>query len=290
MFKFFQPESFYDDSPILEFNENFFELLINKEENDSIIKNIKIIDEDSNNNENENKNKTEENKKIFYIDKTIVTLNNPQFEKEGKNRKGRKIKNSKEYSAHNKFSDDNLIRRIKGVVLGNFRKYINDMINKFNINIKYRLLINKHDQILKVNVNYNKEFIHKKLKDIFSDQISTKCVKHTKDHNQKLIQLLLNHEDINIRNTFEKIFNLTFLDCLKIFRNEILIDEFEGLKRINEFCNYLRCDNDEDTELYIRKFIYFVSNYEIIINYKKPRNSRKKKSFGLNDKKNKQIN
>lgn len=68
-------------------------------------------------------------------------------------------------------------------------------------------------------------FLNKKLKSIFSKDISTKYKRYPHDYNKNLINSLLNEEDEQKRFIFEKIFNLTFLQCIEHIRSTKKIEE-----------------------------------------------------------------
>ena len=140
---------------------------------------------------------------------------------------GRKKKNSNIKGNHNKFSGDNIIKKIKSNLLIRLAKFINIKIRKiYNNNIGYGIFqkqLLKMNQRQIVNSKDNKLFIFKTLKEIFSDDISTKYVSYSITHNKDLIQELINERDEEKRIKFNKLFNLTFFDCLKHFRGNSLI-------------------------------------------------------------------
>ena len=193
---------------------------------------------------------------------------------------GRKKKESNESGEHNKFSDDNLIRKCKSVVLKYIFIFINNMIQnvyQYNIDngVKVKLLLKiNYNQIKKSKVLYNKAFLNKKLKDIFSDNISTKYTNHSKNHNKNLINNLLNEKDEEKRKKFEKIFNLTFLECLQYFRGSISIKELDGMTNLDEACENF--EGKEDFEYYKELFKSYINQFEKIIRKKKERHKRKK--------------
>ena len=193
---------------------------------------------------------------------------------------GRKKKESNESGEHNKFSDDNLIRKCKSVVLKYIFIFINNMIKsvyQYNIDngVKVMLLLKiNYNQIKKSKVSYNKEFLNKKIKDIFSDNISKKYTNHSKNHNKNLINNLLNEKDEEKRKKFEKIFNLTFLECLQHFRGSIYIKELDGMTNLEEACENF--EEKEDFEYYKEKFKSYINKFEKIIRKKKERHKREK--------------
>ena len=182
--------------------------------------------------------------------------------------------NTNNRQKHDKFSDDNLIRKIKDIILDKILLYINGKIRRlYNNNIgkgicrKQLLKLNKKT-ISSTKVNYNKEFLHKTLEDIFSEQ-SKQIKRFPEDFNKKLIKSLMNATDYNKSKYFQKLFNLTFLECLNHFIGKEIHEELIGLtnmnKKLEEFSNdgnYKECLN------------YYFLNYETITNKKICRKSR----------------
>ena len=215
-------------------------------------------------------------------DKNLIIKREEKNEEDekSKNKFGRKKKNSSETGKHNKYSGDNLIRKCKGILLHYLYLLINDLIkenykNDSNYNEKTkRLLKINQNQIINSDVEYNKKFIFKTLKDIFSENISLRNSRYHLDHNKKLIKSLLNDKNKEKRNLFEKIFNLSFIQCLKHFRGSEKIKELENLTKYEDVCKKL-----EDDEDYLYTFKYYIENYEKIMEKKKSRNKRKKRKI-----------
>ena len=217
---------------------------------------------------------------INSLEKKITQLNESQNQKKEK-KLGRKSKNSDETGDHDKFYYDNLIIKCKRIILKNLYNFINYLIkksNKDNTNLysknkEYILQKINQNQIKNIKVDYNLKFLDKKLKDIFSDNISPKYRNYCPEHNRKLIEKLINEGDKEKKLIFEKIFNLSFFDCLKHFRGEININELEGADRLDKFCEKFKNEKNYET-----KFKDFIMDYENIILKKKPRNKEKKKT------------
>jgi hypothetical protein len=121
--------------------------------------------------------------------------------------------------------------------------------------------------------DYNKEFLDKKLGEIFSDDISSKYSRYPSSHNRELIKSLLNEEEERRRIIFCKLFNLTFADCLNHFRGSKKFEELEGLSNLD---NYLKSKKMVNNKEYCDVFKYFVTDYERVIMGKKSRNRIKK--------------
>jgi hypothetical protein len=170
---------------------------------------------------------------------------------------GRKSRKSNETGEHNKFSDDNLRRKVKHIILDELMKFINNKIcTMYNNNIGHgifikKLLIMNQKQKCDATVLFNKEFLNKTLKDIFSDRISSRFTIFPLDHNKKLIYNLMNETDEEKKNYFEKLFNLTFIQCLRHFRGDEMINELTGFKGIN----YIK-ELYADDKYYLKSLIF----------------------------------
>ena len=269
-------------------------LNLNKKEN--IIPKIKFeIKREKNGKEDENLNENISSKSIFedridkngkesviIIDKNYKELIQSRIKKNLLSKRpfkekkvlGRKKKENEGLGEHNKFSDDNIIRKIKHVILDNVMKFIN---KKIHIIYSYQnekekkereLFKLKQNSKISSRINYNKEFLNKKLVEIFSGDISSKYSRFPTNHNKELIKSLINENDEKKKILFNKIFNLSFVDCLNHFRGSKKIVELEGVSNLD---NYLKSKKNNFNEEYSNLFKYFVNNYEKVIMEKKSR-------------------
>jgi hypothetical protein len=237
-------------------------------------KQIKVATDDKNRNEKLNK---------FNVKKNYIDTNNCSYktldskestEKNG--RLGRKRRNDNTPGFHNKYSPDNILRKCKHIILSQLMEFINNKIKDIyngqigNSIFKKELLTLNKEQKFNSNVIYNQNFLKKNLGDIFSDNISTKYSNFFPDHNKKLIMMLRNEEDQNKKNYFEKLFNITFLQCINHFIGIKKVDELNGLKCFSE----LKYELNEEKE-YIDCIEYLLKNYELITMKKRPRNKKK---------------
>jgi hypothetical protein len=273
----FSPEDELNDYPFNSYNsDNSFSLekdndnIINTESkitqptlnqnlpNENII-NVHDLDRNQNKSMNLNGNHIIEKKIEFKTEKKVL---------------GRKRKNSNEIGQHGKVSGDNIIRKIKSCLLNFLLFFLNAIIyKKYNGNIgegKYRKEIFKMNQGQIINDKNNKQFIYKTLKDIFSYEISGKYTNFDSDHNEKLIEFLLNESDKEKRKEFQNLFSLTFLDCLNHFAGIKPLPILKGMKSLNDFCKKF-----EDDETYLNSIKNYVFNFEKIIMDKKSRNRTK---------------
>ena len=106
---------------------------------------------------------------------------------------GRKTKKSGEQGKHTKFSDDNLRRKCKHLILDNVMNFINETLkNIYKNNIGQGMLVKKlftmnQEQIKNAYVEFNQNFLNKPLKEIFSQDLCKKYTNYPPDHNKLLI-------------------------------------------------------------------------------------------------------
>jgi hypothetical protein len=209
----------------------------------------------------------------------------PNDKKEKMKRGRKRTRGNNNKSDHNKFSDDNIRRKIKSLLLKYTLKFINDRIySMYNGNIgqgiyKKQLKTIEQSQVSNATIEFNQKLLKKTLGEIFSKDISGKYTNFCKEQNKLVIQSLrIKEEDENKREYFKRLFNLTFTDCLKQFRGDEHFEELEGLKlfdNINEILfKYL--NKYTDGKEYIKELRYYLQNYENITNTKKGKKRKKK--------------
>ena len=217
-------------------------------------------------NENQNMN--------INLNENLTIENKPEDSKK-KKILGRKSKNSKEVGEHNRYSPDNIIRKIKSHLLNYLNIFINSFINeKYNGNIgkgKFKKEILKINQEQIINDKFNKNLINKTLKDIFSQKLSGKYSTFDSDHNKKLIEMLLNEADEKKKIEFKNLFSLTFMDGLNHFSGIKPLPILKGMKLLQDLCKKF-----EDDQTYVKLLKYNTLNFKIIIMDKKSRNRTKK--------------
>ena len=215
------------------FNTNKFIIEIEEENNNE---NIANTNDTTKNKEIKSELEPKKEKKIYLTpkDDTSDNLNDLNKLKEEKTpalkkKRGReRIKNKS--GEHNKFSDDNLRRKIKHIVLENTRKFINHKIEEMyekkgkGILMKQLLIINQ-SQIFNATIGFNKSFLYKPLGEIFSDKISSRYTSYLPIHNSRLINELINdkmgieHQECTIH--FKKALNTKIRKELNKIKNKI---------------------------------------------------------------------
>ena len=146
-------------------------------------------------------------------------------------------------------------------------KFINKKIKiLYNGNIGYNILKKEFITLNKTikfesSIEKNRLFLNKTLKEILSENISTRNTNYDQDFNKKL-ERLINEKDIVKRIYFNKLFNLTFLDCLKHFNRTKIISEFDGMDFIDDVLEEFNDDKE-----YKETLNYNIKNFDDIITF-----------------------
>ena len=225
-------------------------------------------------------NKEVMNKKYSENEKNQITEKKKETkEKKEKKLLGRKKGINSESGDHNKYSDDNLRRKCKHLVLDSAFKFINEKIKeKYNGNIGHGIYVKKlfminQKQISEASILFNQDFLNKTLGEIFSVDISTRYTTYNNSHNDSLIKNLTNEKDEDKKIYFKTLFGISFSDCLKHYRGSQKIEELEGMKGFSkDKAKY------KDDVFYLSCLENYIMNFEEIINNKKTRKSKKKEN------------
>ena len=214
----------------------------------------------------------------FEINKIPINQNEIKKKFQIKNftiKKGRKKKFVKEERErkHNKYSDDNIRRKCKHILINELFKFINNQI-AIRDPFSKRLLVLNQSQISNATILFNKSFLQKTLKNIFSEKISSRYNTVPEDHNKKVIFNLMNTGNEEKKNYFTKLFSLTFIECLKHFRKSEEIKELRGLALLTDIIDDIKKKNNGDDN-YLEVLYKYFNNYENIISMKNPRKSGK---------------
>ena len=255
-------------------------------------------------NENDNNNYTQIEFTLNYIPNNdnniapqeILQINPPKI-------LGRKRKNTVEKGKHDKNSEDNMIRKIKGLfrddLLDFINKKIEEHLNVSEIEIidnnkgKKELLKIRTDQINDTSVEFNRELLNKTIGEFFSDQISDIYKIYPLNFNELLIKKIY---EIDNEGKVTSILNKTFLQCLKYYRkdnndkkdndgkdNDAIKDEnnkcLNGLEKYFDNLKNKLMKNKDNDEQYVDNLIQLIKNFDKIYNDKIPRQSKKVKNI-----------
>ena len=184
--------------------------------------------------------------------------------------------NNKEKKKHDKFDNDNLKRKCKKIVIENIIKFINNKIfevYKGNIGkgfIQKKLMKLNQFQIANGDVEFNKIFITKTLKEILSENITKRIQSYDPDHNKKVIEEIISEK----KEIFEKLFSLTFIECVEHFIGNKQIEELNGLTLFSELKEQILKKYEEEGESYYENLKCYLIKKKKMINKSKPRRKR----------------
>lgn len=243
----------------------------------------------STNTSSSNQKKSEKEKKsvqIFSITKEPkgkIEIKDQEEEKPKNELLGKKRQNEN----HTKFAFDNLVRKIKSKLFGALLIILNKSLEKDpkpNSNqdskekkgeVKTECFL-KIDQkiILQTKIEENKKLLDSKLRDIFSEKVSTKAMNYSKqyklDYNKNFIEKIKNDET---RRKTNDILDMTFFQCLEHFRGSKRYEALNGLEK--EYENVIgEMRNEPD---YMESFVEQLNYFEVMYNNKKARKSKKNK-------------
>ena len=239
-----------------------------------------------NNDDNFQKQKIEsEDKKINKTQEATIKLKSAQnkmekntifkTEKIISRNKINKIQEAKNKSIHTKYANDNMIRKIKRIIINHMMEFINKKIEEKYKNIGNGIRIKKllkmeKEQVSNSKTNYNIVFLNKKLKDIFSENITKRYSIYPPEKNKILVEKLINEQDLEKKEYFNVLFNLTFIDCVEHFINKKYIpilhdlELFEEIIKVPEKAKLISKNINEDAD-YIQTIKYYLENYENIL-------------------------
>ena len=315
-----QPEQFFIPHPPIiynNYNKTFIMNNISKtnflnNNNNNFLINSKILERKKllktiNDQDNENEKKEDllepdlECKNMFFMKKKIFGFykRKSKYIKNGLNKEkkilGRKKKNSGETGTHDKFSKDNMMRKLKNKVIESARKLINKKL-KDESNSKYYLEIRKiggaYSQTL--NIKYNFWFYFQKMKTIFQFKMSSKYSKDNLDSNILLIKKLYSNEFINkfpktkqlLEMTFHQYYHDIFLGENINWTKILDVKEKENKFQIQHFIYNNNLNKDSEFTQYKNSMLKLAFNYEKFFLGKNPRiihNEHSEKTRDVNE-------
>ena len=294
IFQFLNKKSFLEDNIFL----NHKRKMLNDEEKrhktnlifisnrKNSIKNLNI-NENKLNNDSDEKHKNK--KSIFGLSKLEKNKNKLLAQKEFKLNKekkqlGRKKKNSGEVGIHNRFSKDNMMRKLKNKVMESSRKLINHMIRQETGNEKkFYGEIGKIEGVYSqdLNIKFNFWLYFQQLKDIFQFNISQKYSKGDFDSNVRLIKKIYSIDifvktrqllDMKFHEYYHNIFlgeNKNLLLYYDIRDNKYQLDFFLN--------NIIDIEKDKYYFIYRNTLYNLACKYELFFLKKNPRLTGNKK-------------
>ena len=193
----------------------------------------------------------------------LISANNKNLTKM-KRGKGRRVKNSKEFCLKSKDSNENICKKIKT----HFLKYLIYLVNNliFDYFKEKKFVFRKlNNSLSKSSIQYNKELFEKPIREILTQDISSKFRTINKNINQQILLKLENIDSFKIFFSFE----LKYIYSLYINNNNSIYKEFNFqnlLENERKLC-YKNNINDLNFNIdnYLKKFeeigINFINKY-----------------------------
>jgi hypothetical protein len=184
----------------------------------------------------------------------------------------RNRKKEQKYEKHSKLANDNIIRKIKTLIINMIRESINNTFGSKILDNAFEVLKNVLD------TESNRKFIFSPIYKLFEGRISSKYkIKNYENYNkEQIINLLKNHPEA------KEYLNKNFHEYLDIIRNggETTLQNFPKIEElIRKIENKNQFENSKKQSKYIIKFLLLLYNYERYYYAKsKRRHQRKEKN------------
>lgn len=190
------------------------------------------------------------------------------------------VKNYKDIR-HSKFGIDNIISKIRTLILNEIVIFINEKISKYPIDKVFRLfnvasegdvmesvkkMYKEKKFLLKLSGSFkgitktkdNIELLDQKIAVFLANDVAANYKRYEKDHNKKIIEMLKKSEELE---ELREIFKLTFLDCVNHFCGK----KKEALNGFIEWKNYKNKLLERDGKNFTELFGDVLCNYEAVI-------------------------
>ena len=180
-------------------------------------------------------------------------------------------KGEKEYLRKKRSVSDNEIKKGRNILLNSIFRFVNKKIRIiFNNDIGKGISIKQFVKISKKelnhsNVEFDKNYLNTKLKEIFSGDISGKFTNFLINKNKELLQNLIKID------YFKELFELTFLQCIEHINGTKFIPLLEGFETLDEI---LLNEEEKLKENDIENYKYIIENYKQCVENKFSRKPR----------------
>ena len=194
------------------------------------------------------------------------------IEIEIKHRRGRKDKNDMSQRNHDKYKDDNIMKKLKTKLFVFVVKYVNVFCQEFNVILKeldYKKYINH------LRKKENLKFLHLPLKDLLSLEVSPRYKNNDINSNKNDISMLLEtiekekkEENEDKKKLVENVLNMKFREWLDVFTmkedvgrlGNITEDTKSKLPTVNDLVNDF--SEKKVTDDYLSLLLFYLYNYE----------------------------
>ena len=167
-------------------------------------------------------------KEIF---KTIQKSDKDPFKKFAGRKRKNPSQNYDEEKMHDKFSQDNVTRKIQIHVMNSLIQYVNEIVSKIDLGLEPIPVFNKIDYSFKKNITKKifEENKKKTIENLIEREVSSKFKKFSRDSNKRELEKIKNNEII------KNILSQKYIDYFRevYYKNERSIDLSKyGLKKI----------------------------------------------------------
>ena len=188
-----------------------------------------------------------------------------------KKKKGRKSKESNEYSTHDKFSNDNLKRKVKTHFHSYLIALLNNELHKNPLNDKAFRFGKINSKITQnITIAYNRNLFEKKIKDVIV-VISNKY--HNKTINSQCIKYIMNNQTGN--EELIKYLNMTYKEMYTDLYLKSTKESFFGSKEDESYERHKEKFKSKFGEFYLKKYIKNADNLILFYETGKQRQSKK---------------
>ena len=170
-------------------------------------------------------------------------------------------------------------RKFKVLILNNILVFVNKKVKDvYQGNIGQGIM---KKELLPINLNiksdntieHSKSFLNKTIGKIFSEDISIRYKSYYSNYNKKLIERLIKEEDEQKRVFFKKLFNITFLQCIRRLNGEDIYEELKEFGTFNELKNKNKIK--EADPKYLKALELYLSQFEEKIQKKRGKRIKK---------------
>ena len=227
---------------------------------------LKVLDEKNNKNNKIDLQKDSTNMSSKLLTKKTNRTNNPNSDK----KQGRKAKDDEEKGDHDKYVEDNMMRKIKS----NFLRYIHDNINENICNKDNKLLRLDSRLNEKLKRDFNLELMDKTFKNLYENtKISKKYKTKDSDENKKLINRIY-YEESDKEYKAISLLDKTYRELYRYFIENNLNEFLEKVRSEEE--KNLKESEENNIDVYIENLRKLCLSYEDWFYNKRGRNKRSK--------------
>ena len=226
----------------------------------------------------------EEDLKVIQRKRKRNTKNENKNENKKKYDPGRKLKSDISERKHNKMKDDNIVLKIKTKIFKEILNFLNNILNtNHEESNKKKLRELDYNLIRQMKRDTNLKLLNMTLKDIFSQEISSKIKTVKNNSNELFIKNIMNKKkyneiikfffDLQLREWINLFTMKKNIKCFKNLSMESYNEINQKLPKVDILLNDILNKNKNNKE-YLSYFIFYLYNFE---NYFLSKQSRRSK-------------